>query len=241
MLKKICLAMSLFCTPALANENAFNLSAPKALVDTGFFKHLLPRFSLKTGIRITLNEDAGAVAFGADGRPAFRQGDQIWHFQGSDAAPALRFEDWLFSDVGKGTIEGFKPGGTQLFSTDIVVAAVEDVFEITGDTVLGEKVSLGKCGRCHVVNEQNKMKAIGSTPSFALMRSFDDWEARFTAFYVLKPHAAFTQIEDVTAPFAENLPSPISPIELTLAEVEAIVAYVASIEPADLGAPIQIQ
>ena len=241
MLKKICFALTILCSPAVANEKAFDLKAPEALIETGVFKHLLPRFSLKTGIRITLVEGAGAASFGEAGRAVFRQGDQIWHFQGSGTAAVTRFEEWLFSDVGKGTIEGFKPGGAQMFSTDIVVAVVQEKSEITGDAVLGEKTSLTKCGRCHVVSEKNRMKAIGSTPSFALMRSFEDWEERFNAFYVLKPHGAFTQIEDVTEPFAKNLPSPISPIELTLGEVEAIVAYVASIEPADLGAPIQIQ
>ncbi len=70
------------------------------------------------------------------------------------------------------------------------------------------------------------------------MRSFDDWDVRFSSFYVLKPHGAFTQIEDVTEPFPEDLPSPIAPLELTLDDIDAILAYVASIEPAALGAPL---
>jgi hypothetical protein len=89
------------------------------------------------------------------------------------------------------------------------------------------------------VNETNKMNAIGSTPSFALMRNFPDWQERFETFYVLKPHAAFTQVSEVTAPFPENLPPPIAPVELTLEEIDAIAAYVSLIAPADLGAPIQ--
>lgn len=82
------------------------------------------------------------------------------------------------------------------------------------------------------------MNAIGSTPSFALMRSFADWEARFRAFYTLKPHPAFTQVADVTAPFDEKLPSPIAPVEMTLEEIETMLVFVEGIEPANLGAPL---
>ena len=85
------------------------------------------------------------------------------------------------------------------------------------------------------------MNAMGSTPSFAVLRTMPDWAARFQSFYALKPHAAFTQVEDVTAPFPINRPSPIVPVEVTLDEVEAILAYVAEMTPADLGAPIQFQ
>ena len=58
---------------------------------------------------------------------------------------------------------------------------------------------------------------------------------------MLKPHAAFTQVDGVTEPFAANLPSPIAPIEVSLEEIEAITAYVGSVDPADLGAPIKSQ
>ena len=61
----------------------------------------------------------------------------------------------------------------------------------------------------------------------------------FQAFYVLAPHPAFTQIKDVTEPFPIDLPSPIAPMEITLDDLEAILAYVAEMPPADLGAPIQ--
>ena len=85
------------------------------------------------------------------------------------------------------------------------------------------------------------MKAIGSTPSFKLMRSFEDWRRRYEAFYLLNPHPAFTQVFEVTEPFAAHLPSPIVPIEVSLDEIAAIVAYVATLKPADLGSPIQSQ
>ena len=126
-----------------------------------------------------------------------------------------------------------------MFSADVSVKEVEVVQVLTGDAALGEKVALTQCGRCHVVNETNRMNAIGSTPSFALMRTFSDWQERFETFFILKPHPAFTQVAEITEPFPDHLPSPIAPVEVTLDEIDAITAYVSSIEPADLGAPIQ--
>ena len=76
-----------------------------------------------------------------------------------------------------------------------------------GDALRGEEVSLSHCGRCHVVSDKNRMNSIGSTPSFAVLRTLRDWEDRFQAFYVLNPHPAFTQITDVTKPFDATRPS----------------------------------
>ncbi len=241
MLKTMALLASLIATPVVAQDKAFALQIPDALIQTGFIKHLLPRFSLKTGIRITPTANAGDAAFGAQGTPVFRQGDVLWHLAKTDGPHTDAFEAWLLSDIGKRTIEAFAPNGAAMFSADINVKAKVQVAVITGDAVLGEKVGLQKCGRCHVVNHSNRMKAIGSTPSFALMRTFPDWQQRFETFFILKPHPAFTQVADVTEPFGSSLPSPIAPIEVTLDEIDAITAYVATIPPADLGAPIQSQ
>jgi len=106
---------------------------------------------------------------------------------------------------------------------------------------LGEKLSLYHCGRCHRVSERNRMGGIGSTPSFRLLRSFEDWEGRFWAFYALKPHPAFTQIDGITEPFHEEHPSPIHPVMMTQEDLEAIVAFVRGIEPADLGGPLNFR
>jgi hypothetical protein len=241
MLKTMALLASLIATPVVAQDKAFALQIPDALIQTGFIKHLLPRFSLKTGIRITPTANAGDAAFGAQGTPVFRQGDVLWHLAKTDGPHTDAFEAWLLSEIGKRTIEAFAPNGAAMFSAEINVKAKVQVAVITGDAVLGEKVGLQKCGRCHVVNHSNRMKAIGSTPSFALMRTFPDWQQRFETFFILKPHPAFTQVADVTEPFGSSLPSPIAPIEVTLDEIDAITAYVATIPPADLGAPIQSQ
>jgi len=232
------LAACLLPIASAAQDKTFTLHAPDVLVEIGFMKHLLPRFSLKTGIRITL-DTAGKARFGPKGTPVFKRDDTVWHFEAEPGPHTDAFLAWLQSDVGKRTIEKFAPQGVPMFSADVSAQVEEVALEITGDAVLGEQVSLTKCGRCHVVSKANRMNAIGSTPSFALLRGFDDWENRFLAFFVLKPHGAFTQVEDVTEPFPPHLPSPIAPIEVTLEEIDAVVAFVASIKPADLGAPIQ--
>ena len=241
MFKKVACFVVLMAVPAWGQEKSFALEVPQGLLDTGFMKHLLPRFSLKTGVRITPGTDPGDAVFGDSGTPVFRQGDVIWHFAKTDGPHTETFEKWLLSDVGKRTIEAFAPEGTALFSADVSVQVVVETAALEGDAVLGEKVALAQCGRCHVVNDSNRMNAIGSSPSFALMRTFPDWQQRFEAFFTLRPHPAFTQVDEVTEPFPENLPSPIAPIEVTLDEIDAITAYVGSLEPADLGAPIQSQ
>lgn len=241
MLRKVAVMAIMLASPVMAQDKAFSLQAPDVLIETGFMKHLLPRFSLKTGIRISVSPQSGDAVFGADGTPVFRQDDTVWHFARSGDVDADVFEAWLLSDVGKRTIEAYAPDGDVLFRADVETAVVIEAAAPTGDLALGEATSLKQCGRCHVVNETNRMNAIGSTPSFALMRTFPDWQTRFETFFVLRPHPAFTQVTEVTEPFPENLPSPIVPIEVTLEEIEAITAYVGSIAPADLGAPLQTQ
>ena len=149
--------------------------------------------------------------------------------------------DWLTGDVGRRTILSFKQDGQAVFEAPVVVAEVEEAVELDGDAARGADLALSACGRCHVVGEVNRMNGIGSTPSFAVLRSLDDWLERFLAFYALNPHPSFTIIPDVTEPFDETRPSPISPVTLTLEELENIVAYTATMDPADLGSPIAHQ
>ena len=227
-----------FVGPVEAQDKKFTLSVPSDLVEIGLMKHVLPRFSLKTQIRIELTEN-GEVAIGPTGTPVFKQGEQIFSLSDGGDADVSRFRDWLLSDIGKRTIEGFKVDGTQVFSADVTVQQAVVATELSGDAVLGEELSLEHCGRCHVVSEKNRMNGMGSSPSFRLMRTFSDWQNRFEAFFVLAPHPAFTQITDVTEPFPIDRPSPIIPMEITLEELDAILAYVSKLEPADLGAPIQ--
>ncbi len=230
-----------------AQDRSFQLSAPADLIETGFLKHLLPRFSLKTGVRIEViaDGDTAAATLNAQGRgPAvFSSVDVIWHLQDQSGGNThvARFADWITSDVGVRTIEAFQVEGTPLFNRPVVDAVVEEEIVFEGDAKAGETLALVQCGRCHVVGAVNRMKALGSTPSFALLRTFSDWESRFSAFFVLKPHPAFTQVEDITEPFDKTRPPPISPLLITLDDLDAIMAFVAQIEPANLGAPIQSQ
>ena len=70
------------------------------------------------------------------------------------------------------------------------------------------------------------------------MRSFEDWEERFRAFWTVSPHLNVISIKDVYDAGSKFSPVVIAPIELTLDEVDDILSYVSKIKPKDLGKPI---
>jgi mono/diheme cytochrome c family protein len=228
---------------AFAQENELRLAVPDALEASGFAQYLVPRFSLKTNIRISRvpEGDEAQMRFGTGGQVLFVGLGEQWSLSHDGDPRAERFLDWLTSDVGKRTIESFEAPDGERFSTEVRVARAQTVTVYDGDAAIGEQLSLSMCGRCHVVNKKNRMKGMGSTPSFAVLRGLPDWDTRFATFHLLNPHPSFTQIEDVTEAFDPALPPPIVPLSMTLADLEAILAYVAGIEAADLGAPIQVQ
>lgn len=232
---------------AAAQDNSLRLAIPEPLTATGFMDYLLPRFSLKHATRVE-RLPAGAEADVAftdipTGPAVFTGPDATWYLEiRNDTDAALTFTDWINSDIGGRTIMGFQPEGVALYQLPPPQEA--QIAGVVIDPTLaaaGADLALVHCGRCHVVSEANRMKAIGSTPSFALLRTFDDWDIRFQTFYVLKPHPAFTQITDVTDPFDPSRPSPIVALEISADDLNAIIAYVATIEPADLGAALQFQ
>ena len=231
----------MFPAVAQAQSADFTVSATREIRDTGFLQHLLPRFSLKHGVRITQVDEGGDVVIGGKGVPVFAGLDKIWSVTGSKAAGPDLFMEWLLSEIGKRTIESFKLDSVAVFTAQVKDQKVAPVLAFEGDMVQGEALSLAHCGRCHVINETNRMKGMGQTPSFALMRTFDDWENRFATFFVLNPHPSFTQIAGITESFAAHLPPAIVPLEITQAEIDHILSYVATITPADLGAPLQSQ
>ncbi len=180
------------------------------------------------------------------GRPAFRGEQTLYHVQMTRADMesgsvdlAERFLAWIESDIGQRTIDSFRRDGTQLYVSAASVPEVVETRQFDGDVVAGERLSLMLCGRCHVVGPVNRMKGLGSTPSFGMLRTLEDWELRFRKFHLLNPHPSFTQVAGVTEPFHASFPSPIAPIEMTLQELEAIIAYMNEIEAADLGAPFE--
>lgn len=240
-------ALALSCAPlgVRANEKLVRLHAPSSLVETGLMQHILPRFTLKTRVRVELIADPASadMVLGGAGRALFEGAGQLWHMalNSPGHSGTERFADWLLSDVGRRTVTGFAPEGVALFSGPPAVDRDTATAEFDGDAVLGRAVSRAKCIRCHAVDDESRMSDIGSTPSFSVLRSLPDWEARFSAFFALNPHPAFTLIEGVTPPFPPERPSPIIPIALTLEELDAVMAYVAAMAPADLGAPLAHQ
>lgn len=229
-----------------AQQQDFSLSSPVALVDSGFLGFLLPRFSLKTGIRAEILSEAeiADVRLNTIGNIPVLEGlGQQFYMTITDqntarSRKAQRFADWLVSDIGKRTIEQFTLNGAQVFTASRpgVVAVAPIVFE--GDAMRGEALSFANCGRCHVIGDRNRMSGIGSTPSFGLMRGLPDWDERFMTFYLRAPHPAITQIEGITDPFDPARPVSIFPLSITQAEMEDILTYVSTIKPVNLGGPL---
>lgn len=222
-------------------DKRLRLAVPPELVESGVIDYLVPRFSLKTATRIAV-VGPGAEAdarLGSDGRAAFEGMGQVWHLSVGADPDAEAFADWLFSEVGRNTLDSFAPDGETVFTSEVKKTVAVAKVSYDGDADEGAALALTHCGRCHVVGEINRRKSIGSTPSFAVLRTLGDWDSRFQAFYALNPHPAFTQIAEVTPEFDITRPSPIAPVEMTLDDLEDIMAYVAEIAPADLGAPIQ--
>lgn len=237
----LCLSLTFSASPSWSQE-AIGLVAPDEVNDSGLLQHILPRFSLKTGIRV-IADDAGVLVLetAPPGDPVFARGGVVYHLRIGDNAKHERFRNWLLSDIGKNTVESFTPEQGAPFSARFEVAAIQQDLVIDGDTARGEKLSMTHCGRCHVIGPQNRMNGLGSTPSFAVLRAMPDWSERFEAFFALNPHPAFTQIDGLTPPFDPTRPSPIHPVEMTLEELEAILSFVSVIKAADLGAPLQLQ
>jgi hypothetical protein len=187
------------------------LSAPQNLVDSGLLQYVLPRFSLKTGVRVeVVPEDAQAdlmLTSQDAGKAVFKGPNTMWSLMVlTDSEGASRLEAWLGGDIGKRTITSFQVDGSAPFS-------------------LPE-------------TQKDKVVAVSFDGELRAMRN---WDQRFQTFFALNPHPAFTQVADVTPPFPIDRPSPIIPVEMTLDDLEAILAYVSTIEPADLGAPLQHQ
>ncbi|WP_165929189.1 cytochrome c [Shimia isoporae] len=203
---------------------------------------MLPRFALKHGIRVTVVDTDAEVVIEVGEMPVFAREDVGYGVRSTADSPhAETFVVWLSSEIGLRTVLSYKVDGVTVFAEPAAPEEEAIAVVLTGDALKGQDASLRACGRCHVVGEINRMAGIGSTPSFAVLRTMADWQERFEIFYVLNPHPAFTIIPEVIEEFDETRPSPIAPVTVTLEEIEDIVAYVAAMDPADLGAPIAHQ
>ena len=124
--------------PALAQE--LRLAAPLEMAESGFFKHLLPRFKLKHRIAVApVSPDAVAdmalIAGGDTGTRVFaRDGGAEYRLVVLTPGDATgKFADWLRSTPGKAAIESFPRGGPPAYVTDLPEEVVETAPEITGD------------------------------------------------------------------------------------------------------------
>lgn len=237
-----------FATGGWAQD--LTLRMPEAMISQGFDKQILPRFGFKHRIRIeaVAEGDADMVlsASPEGARVMADAGGGVYRLAilTGDAEARKKadvFLDWLQSVPGKAAIESFAPDDAQLYTTEVVVAAVEEEEVFEGDSEVGARLALVHCGRCHVVDKRNRMGGIGSTPSFGALRGRENWSGLFRAFYVHNPHPSFTQVEGVTEPFDPNREIHVAPVEITPDEIEAIAAFVAGMTPKDLGRRVQSQ
>ncbi len=234
--------MALSLVAATAAQAELTLRMTDEMVAMGFDKQLLPRFKFKHRITVTpVTGGAADMVFGTEGDRVFQViGGAAVHLAIlTDSEEARTFRDWLKSEPGKAAIESFAPEGAPVYTTEAAVVVIEEEEEFEGDTAVGARLAIVHCGRCHVVDERNRMGGIGSTPSFAALRSRENWSDLFRAFWAENPHPSFTQVEDVTEPFDPNRATHIAPVEITLEEIEAITAFVATLEAKSLGKPVQ--
>lgn len=225
-----------------AAKAELTLLMSEEMLASGFDKQLLPRFRFKHRISVTpVTEGEADMAFGPEGNRVFQAigGDPVRLEIRTDKPEARTFLDWLKSGPGKAAIESFKPDGAQVYTTEQVAVAVETTETFDGDTATGSRLALVHCGRCHVIDQRNRMGGIGSTPSFAALRGRKNWSDLFRAFWAHNPHPSFTQVAGVTEPFDPNRALHVAPVEITMDEIEAITAFVATMTPKELGRPVQ--
>ncbi len=238
------------------------LRASPALIDSGFLAFLMPRFSLKTGIDITVQPIAGKDIIPTDADIALilrntastggtivitqKTGDGATRRYAlilADQVPpgARRFARWLTSPIGQRTIAQFRKDGRQPFAPPEKRPDAATTVTFTGDTQRGENLAYLNCGRCHVIGPRNRMAGIGSTPSFSALRALGNWRERFSTFFDRNPHPAVVVVKDLSRPRVEAHTTPMSPVVITRDEFKDILAFVAALEPADLGAPVAHQ
>lgn len=220
----------------------FTLAVDPVLQDSGLMAHVLPRFALKTGRRAdpgTMGAAEAEIDAGPEGRAVFARGPQVFRLRlRSDNPAAARFADWILSDAGQGTVAAFVPQtGPAFLPAAEADAPVTVVFD--GDPQRGAEVAATHCARCHRTAPDSRDIGIGSTPSFMALRALPDWAERAMAFYALNPHPGFMLVRDLSPPFDPARPPAIRPVELTLDDVADVQAYLATLEPADLGTEIE--
>lgn len=208
-------------------------------------KFIPTRFSLKTQMRAGLvaTVEAADPAPGNTGPALFEGTRRIWkmHMRSPDHPGTKRLPDRTTSQAGRRAVAGFAPEGAPPFvllgkEAQGGWAAAQD-----GDAREGHEISRTKCARRHTVDAATGGWGTGATPSFGVLRALPDWEGRFSAFYIPKPHPAFTRTAGGTDPFPIGRPSPVAPVALDLDELKVLMACLAALPAADLGGPLEHQ
>ncbi len=235
-------------TTVETNENnQISVEFPEELLMIEFEKYILPRFKFKTQIKVLVSTDNkyhdAKLGILPSGLEVFSDlNGFVYRLETKTIDPEQlsrleKFANWLTSDSGIRTIEDFSIQGIQVFKAVEFSEEKEEEEIFDGDMAAGLGLSQKHCKRCHVVDD-NAFAGIDSTPSFHAMRSFDDWQERFTAFWTVSPHLNVISISEVYQAGSKTVPTTIAPIELSLDDIDDILAYVAFIEPKDLGKPI---
>jgi len=238
-----------------AGEASLLLGVPKALEKTGLVRYLLPRFHFKFRIKVVA-VPAGAPADmvltgetgGAARRDVFvakaagtRFALAITAPQGPRRKAAAKFRDWLLSKPGRAAIAAYPPGKPPLFKAAPKAVRVVAMAALTGDAKHGHQLASQHCSRCHVVDKKRPFSGIGSSPSFSGLRTRPDWRGVFRTFWSVSPHASVISVKGMSERKSPAAASNIVPIQLTPEDVNDILAYVATIKPKDLGAPIALR
>jgi len=242
--------LAVLCAAQVSAQEALRVRMTEAMLAAGFDKHLLTRFKFKHRIALEPVTPDGAAELallpgGDDGRRVFSTLDgqsvrlRILSDAPEVAEAAETFRGWLTSGPGKAAVESFAVDGRAFFTTQVQQVAVEAAVEVDGDIAQGSDLAIRHCGRCHVVDQRNRMGGIGSTPSCAALRGRDNWSDLFLSYWTKNPHPSITQVAGLTEPFSAERPAHIHAVELTMTEVEAITAFVGELVPLDLGPPIQ--
>ena len=210
------------------------LHFPEELLMIEFDKHILPRFKFKTQISIKSKKTSENTDLSIDVK---NEGISVFSDLNGIVYKIEKFIDWLRSPSGISAIEGFQFNGTPMFKALQFEKQTEKEFVFEGDIKNGLLVSQKHCKRCHVVDD-NAFAGIDSSPSFHAMRSFEDWEERFRAFWTVSPHLNVISIKEVYDAGSKLSPVVIAPIELSLDDIDDILSYVSKIKPKDLGKAI---
>ena len=233
---------------AMGFHSAFALSlSHETVIPSELVQYVVPRFSLKTRIRLDRVESAGDIQLVTD-RPEtgvevlkLVSGETVYVTAVGGAvenSDYQAFVDWLISEPGRATIADFELDGQQIAIPATAEEAAPIEMVIVGNLENGRELSHDHCRRCHKVDRADKYAGIDNAPSFHAMRSFDDWYIRFSTFYAVSPHKALISVEGSGIKKDRALIT-IAPIDLRMDDINDIVAFVHSLTPLDLGKPIQ--